>query len=349
MAMKRYLRNALSSVLKSYGYDIVDSRSLYDWQKHPGLWSSQPKSRLPEGAEDYLCANNPVLKDLQHRYSAFNKAVTTPLVWTDAHVSPDDMLYFRGDNAYVWQLRGASMNVLVYALTAYYVKAIDKLGLMRLLKEDDAFGSLSFIIDGKPASRDLLDSIIEIYFLEKHLNISTSVDIKMLDIGAGYGRLAHRMVIALPNIGEYLCTDAYAASSFLADYYLRYRELDGKAKVVPLDEIESVLKKNKVDIAINIHSFSECRLPAIEWWLSLISKYKVRYLMIAPNSGEDGGNSLRTNDGLAFDNIVEKHGYELIAKDPKYGDPVVQKYGIHPTYHFLFQLSPGAPELPNRR
>jgi hypothetical protein len=36
--------------------------------------------------------------------------------------------------------------------------------------------------------------------------------------------------------------------------------------------------------------------------------------------------------------IIDAHGYELIAKEPKYLDPVVQEYAANPTYHYLFQL-----------
>ena len=50
-------------------------------------------------------------------------AVTTPSIWTERKVSPDDLRHFRGDNAYVWQRNHADIN---YALTAYYLKAIDE-------------------------------------------------------------------------------------------------------------------------------------------------------------------------------------------------------------------------------
>jgi hypothetical protein len=36
--------------------------------------------------------------------------------------------------------------------------------------------------------------------------------------------------------------------------------------------------------------------------------------------------------------VFEKYGYRQIAKDPKYRDPVVQKYALNPTCHYLFEL-----------
>jgi hypothetical protein len=49
---------------------------------------------------------------------------------------------------------------------------------------------------------------------------------------------------------------------------LRYRKAIGNTEVVALDEIERSLATKKIDIAVNIHSFPECRLKAIEWWVS---------------------------------------------------------------------------------
>lgn len=338
MGLKAHGRKMLNSVLKRYDYEIIRCSQLYEWQKRPETQPSYRQSRLPKEVTDYLQQNNPKLQDLQARYTIFNSEVTDPFVWTDAYVRPDDILYFRGDNAYVWQLRGPNMHIMGYGLTTFYVKSIDNLGLLELLEEDDFFGNVTFRIDNRLISRDLLDSIMEIYFLDKHLNISLSKDMTILDIGAGYGRLAHRMVGALPNIKNYLCTDAFAISSFISDYYLRFRGIESRASAVPLDEIENILSNRPVNIAVNIHSFSECKLSAINWWLSLLEKHRVKYLMIVPNAGKHGGELLLTNNGKEFGQVIEKHGYKLVAKDPKYRDPVVHEYGINPTYHYLFEL-----------
>lgn len=345
MQLKPYLQKveksavyALNSLFGYRNYKLIEGRLLYEWQKASEEKPTYNRSALPEGASDYLHKDNPKLEHLNKKYNTFNTEVTTPLVWTDAHVKPDDVVYFRGDNAYVWQLRGQNMNIMGYALTTYYVKSIDKLGLLTLLKEDDLFGNFTFRIDNRVISRDLLDSIMEIYFLEKHLNISKLNKATILDIGAGYGRLAHRMASAIPQISSYLCTDAVAISSFISDYYIKFRKLDKIAKVIGLDAVEKTLGTEPVDIAINIHSFSECKISAIDWWLSLLSRYKVKYLMIVPNAGDHGGERLLTHENKDFGEVIEKHGYKLIAKEPKFRDPVVQKFGINPTYHYLFEL-----------
>lgn len=309
---------------------------LYDWRKKPETESGASQPLLPDDATSTLIKSNPRLIELQTRYATFNDHVTTPLIWTADYVSPADMVYFRGDNAYVWQLRGTNMHPVAYTLTTYYIKSIDKLGLLDKLQEDSYFGSYVYPVDNRLVSRDLLDSILELYFLETHLQLSAVENLTVLDIGAGYGRLAHRLVIAFPNCVDYLCTDAFAPSTFIADYYLRFRNLEGKARSVPLYEIEKTLRAHSIDIAVNIHSFSECQLPAIEWWLSLLQANQVKYLMVVPNAKDHGGTHLQTNAGKDFGTLIEKYGYTLIAKEPKYKDPVVQKYAINPTYYYLF-------------
>lgn len=333
MSLRKHLRTGLNSILTRYDLEVAEAKLLYEWQKIQPAVPSHSRLPLPDGAIEYLVQDNPRLKELQGRYSTFNPDVTTPLVWTDSCVKSDDMLYFRGDNAYVWQLRAGNMNEIGYALTAYYTKSIDKLNFLEKLQEDGLFGNHKFSVNDKQMSRDLLDSINEIYFLERHLGISLLPGASVLDVGAGYGRLAHRMLCALPNIAQYLCVDAFPKSSFISEYYLNFRNLGGRGKVVPLYEIEDVLRKTRVDVAVNIHSFSECRLSAIEWWLATLAKYGVKNLMIVPNTHE-----LRTNDGVDFSDAIKRQGYKMIARESKYQDSLVQKYAIYPAIYYLFEL-----------
>jgi len=214
---------------------------------------------------------------------------------------------------------------------------MDRLGLLDRLIEDENFGNFAFSIAGRQISRDLLDSIAEIYFLDRHLGLSSRVGFRVLDVGAGYGRLAHRMTSALGGVERYYCTDAVAVSTFVSEYYLRFRGAE-KAVVVPLDEIEAELRSQPVDLAINIHSFSQCRMEAIEWWIRLLSRHRVRNLMIIPNRSSSGGERLLTNDGQDFLPLLEQYGYRTIVKEPKYLDPVVQEFGLLPTWHHLLEF-----------
>ncbi len=343
MGLGKSVKQMLRHVLKYYDYDLIKISKMYEWQKSftDGISESRfnEKTKLPEEAENYLQIDNRRLKELQERYSQFERSVTTPLVWNDDHIKPDDLKYFRGDNAYVWQKKGQNMHIIGYLLSTQYVKSIDTLGLLERLEEDNDFGAFTFLIDNKIISRDLLDSIMEIYFLETHLNISTRPNLNILDIGAGYGRLAHRMAKALPNLNTYFCSDAVSTSTFLSEYYLRFRNVDNKAKVIPLDQIEDTLSNHPVDLAINIHSFPECTVSAIEWWLTLLEKNRVKYLMIVPNKPADVGNLFQTVYNEDFSKVIEERGYKLIAKKPKYKDPLMQEHAIMPAYYHLFELS----------
>ena len=339
MAKRKPLLGAINLMLGKFGYQAVQIRKLYDWQRRPAE-RSRGETPLPDGAAQYLTADNPRLKDLTARYAKMDARATTPLIWRPGHMIDEDLRYFRGDTPYVWQLRGGFAE-LHYVLTTYYVQQIDRLGLLDKLAEDGAFGALTFSIAGRIVSRDLLDSIVEIDFLDRHLTLSKVQGFNILDIGAGYGRLACRALQALPGIGTYFCTDAVAASTFVSEHYLRFRGLADRAQVVPLDELDR-LSGADIGLAINIHSFSECTVDAIDWWIARIAKLGVPRLMVVPNPGTHAGARLQTNTGEDFQPIIEKHGYGLIAKEPKYADPAVQRYGIYPSYYYLFALTPGS-------
>jgi len=55
------------------------------------------------------------------------------------------------------------------------------------------------------------------------------------------------MAEAVPDLEQVLCTDAVAESTFLSEYYLRFRGVDAITQVVPLDEIEAKLSSVQGD------------------------------------------------------------------------------------------------------
>jgi hypothetical protein len=338
--IRPWIQDGLNEFLRKRGKEIIPTERVYEWQRIPTRYRPEYRPmEIPAEASHVLQPANPRLVELQERYAKFDPAVTTPLVWLEGHLRAEDIPYFRGDNAYVWQTRNGNFNTMGYAMAYYYALSIDRHGLFDRLTEDDSFGNYTFDIGGRKVSRDLLDSIIELYFLDKHLDIFARRDFTWLDIGAGYGRLAYRAATVVDGLKNYFCTDAVAFSTFLSDYYLRHRGVHRKAQAVPLDEIEAKLQETKPDLVTNIHSWSECRVEAIDWWVRLLAKTGVRHLMIAPNTTDCGGEFLRTNDLKDFSGIVTKYGYRQVAKEPKYRDAVVQRFAISPTWHFLFELS----------
>ena len=177
-SFKVRIRNLLDSGVERYGYKIVPSSVLYDWQvgKQGSVVAISSTGRDPE---NYLTENNPRLKELVTDYAAMDPAVIVPSQWKEGIVSAKEPRSFRCDNAYVWQIRNvADIN---YGLTSYYLESIDELGLLDTLEEDGAFGAHTFSVDGRLVSRDLLDSVAEIYFLERHLNLSCRSHFKIPD------------------------------------------------------------------------------------------------------------------------------------------------------------------------
>lgn len=334
MGFRSQIKEYLNMILGKFDCEIIPATLVYDWQRDLPSQERLPVI-LPGNAERILVPDNPDLLELEARYREYRDyPAEEVLLWTADRVRSEDILYFRGHNAYVFQEGRCNRNLFGYLLAYYYTKSIDRRGLLDTLTEDSAFGAISYQIDGRGISRDLLDSILEIYFLEDHLGLWKKSSLSVLDIGAGYGRLAHRMANSLPNLEKYLCTDAVAVSSFICDYYLRFRGLDEVCKVVGLDRVWEEIPPGSIDLALNIHSFSECTPKAIEWWIHLLAEKEVPHLMIVPNAGE----KLLTNDGVDFGYLLEKYGYQFQASQPKYQDPIVQKYALNPDHFHLFNL-----------
>lgn len=328
----------INTLLSLFDLSLVRKSVLYGWQTGESS-DNQQELRLPDGAAEYLSIDNPRLRELRQRYSGFQAKASIPIVWTDEYVQSYGLRSFRGDNCYVWQTGDPNCDEINYCLTAYYAQVIDGLGVLRKNSEDGLFGVHTYSVHSRLFSRDLLDSTNELNFLEQHLKLSGVEDLNILDIGAGYGRLAWRTANTFPHLSTYICTDAVPESTFLSEYHIRFRNLEDRVKVVPLDEIEARLQGQRIDLAVNIHSFSECSLEAIEWWLALLAGAKVRNLFIVPNGSDHGGEKLALNSGEDFSALVEQYGYTLQLKAPKYDDPLVQKYGVSPTWYYLYRLT----------
>ncbi|WP_197520526.1 putative sugar O-methyltransferase [Mycobacterium sp. E2479] len=290
-----------------------------------------------------LCATNPELEALRQRYGGVQDVIRRSPVWRAGYVSADDLLYFRGDNAYVFQFRDKNTPEK-YVLTYFYLKTIDTLGLLDTFTEDGDYGVFTFPTgdvdqsgNQRLVSRDLLDSVSELLFLERVLQISKRPNLKVLDIGAGYGRLAYRAVTALSNIDTYFCIDAIPESTFLSEYYLRQKGA-ARARVVPFDD-QRDLTPGTIDLAVNIHSFSECSTEAVDYWVSRCAELKVEYLFIVPNMSIEGEKAVRMVDGTDFSPLLEQHGYRLCHVEPKYGNPEVQRFGVSPKWYYLFRAA----------
>mgnify|MGYP001551656500 CR=1 FL=1 len=282
---------------------------------------------LPADSEQRLADDAPRLQALRSQYSALGLPANSRSQWTQERLNNSlDSRYFRGDNPYIWQYREwPRATVLKYFIYARYVQALDTPGLLSKLGEDGAFGCWSFEYPGLGrVSRDLLDSVNEIMFLERQIGILERSGLRVLDIGAGYGRLAYRMAQAVPGLTDYCCVDAVPESTFLSEYYLDYRGCK-PTRVVPLNEQQNGLQPGTFDLAINIHSFSECTHEVVAWWLNRLRQLQVKWLLVVPNE-PDGMRSTETDGSQRdFQPLIEAAGYELSVREPTFTDPAVRE------------------------
>ena len=235
---------------------------------------------------------------------------------------------FRREGDYLAQL-GGGMTFDHYRATVEHILRLGGGRSWLALGDDAAAGVIAFEINGRIITRDLLDSILEIEFLRQRLDLEIHDAITVLDIGAGYGRFAHRFTQVFPNSFVY-CTDAIEKSSRICESYLKYRGVD-RARVISMDEAERL--SDRIDLAVNIHSWSECTLGAIDAWLRILAAKRVPNLFVVPHSVhcltiEQGGGA------ACFLPLILDRGFNLVYSRPKFPPGV---NGIYPTQYYLFQ------------
>ena len=283
---------------------------------------------LPPGAALELAHDNPRLADLREAYTALDLGVLEGSHWhRDAIESFLDLRWFRGESLFTWHYREPKrVTELKYFTYMSYVAGQDDLGLLERLEEDGAFGCWTFEYEGRGrVSRDLLDSVNEINFLERELGIFGRDGLRVLDVGAGYGRLAHRMAVAVPDLADHCCVDAIPEATFLSDYYLHYRGAVPPARVVRLDRIEAELETGAFDLALNVHSFSECTHSAVEWWVEMLTRLEVPVLFCIPNDGEKLLTTELDASRRDFGPLLERAGYRLRERRPVIEDPAARR------------------------
>lgn len=297
---------------------------------------------LPASAQA-LAGPNARLVELRERYAALDLPPLTASRWNRNAVDAFlDQRYFRGDSLITWHYRELPRATqLKYFVYADHVRRNDDIGLLDRLTEDGAFGCWTFRYPGHPVySRDLIESVNELLFLERELALSERKHFSVLDIGAGYGRLAHRMTAAFDCVTDYCCVDAIPECTFLCEYYLAHRGCTPPARALALDEVESALRPGMFDLAVNVHSFPECTHAAVTWWLELVARLEVEHLLIVPN--EPGRLQSLEADGTRrdFGPLIAAAGYEPVRAEPVIADPAVAELvRVHDEFH-LFRRRP---------
>ena len=296
---------------------------------------------LPADAAESLSPDHPRLAELRQAYESLDLPVRVSSRWRAEHVDAFlDLRYFRGETLITWHYRELPrITALKYFVFKRYVEDRDPTRLLTRLGEDGAFGCWTYSYpEHELVSRDLLESVNEVCFLERRLQLSGRESLRVLDIGAGYGRLAHRMTAAYSNIADYCCVDAIPESTFLSEYYLGFRGSSPPARVVPLHEVEQSLGAASFDLAVNIHSFSECTYEAIAWWVDLLQRLRVENLLIVPNEPTELLSLEPDHSRRDFSPLLEDAGYELSHREPVVEDPAVRQLMRLEDHFHLYRL-----------
>jgi SAM-dependent methyltransferase len=336
MSFRRTLLEGVNKALNPLNVHVLP---LHEYKSIRSSYSGPQWTAPPLQAEvvQYLNWDNPALEDLHRRYAGH--PASSHSQWnSDTLRKSIDLLNFRGDNHYVYETRW-SPSEAVYAGTAYYARDTDRLGLFGRLEEDGLFGAYTREFEnGYTISRDLLDSINQANVIARLLGRAQTDRIDLLDIGAGYGRLAQRLTEGLPR-AHVTSTDAVPLSTFLCDFYLKFRNTAERTEVVPLDQAAQRLPQKKFDLVTNFHSFSECTLRAITWWLDLLSQVEVGKLLIIPNAVDKFRSTETNGEHLDFLPLLDERGWKLASSEPVYAaSQVAQRSALYPNFRFyLFE------------
>lgn len=270
------------------------------------------------------------IETLVEKYKDFyikNNFNIQPSVWNadTEYIKKTFNLNFRGENAYVWQEQMGD-NQVTYQNYYKILKTIDTDNLFEKTIENGSFGCISYDIDYMKISRDLLDSILEIYFLKEFFPNLKNMNI--LEIGAGYGRLCKRFTDCYPN-SNYFITDGIPQSTFFSNLYLG----KNNRNVINLFDIQEKLRTTKIDIAINIHSFPECNIKDVEWWVKLIHANNVKYIFYVPNDPNSTPEYMPSNSKDSILEIFHKYNYKV-----KYYRNMFSELNIQYSYSVPFFL-----------
>lgn len=279
-----------------------------------------------------LSREDPAFLELEERYKTIQNF---PLGVWEPFQRGIDMNNFRGESFYLAQFLYGATPEKYWTQFGYLMDGqpeADEWNWLRIAQEDNAFGCLTLKSENMVISRDLLDSISEIKFIQDSLRFTYGDHVSVLDIGAGYGRFAHRFGTIFEN-SHIHTTDAVPISSYICGHYLTYRNMDSQTTTWPLFSLGE-LSKEKVDVAVNIHSFSECTLESINSWLDLVVDMGIHNLFIVPHDERficcdtDGSNP-------SFRPAIEKHGFSIRRAVSKYPESL-RNLAPFPTTYYMF-------------
>lgn len=186
----------------------------------------------------------------------------------------------------------------------YIMNILERTDWLDICKEDGAWNVMTEMCSGRLISRDLVDSIVEIDWINRTLQPDQWKTV--LDIGAGYGRIAHRLHQLFPE-KKVVNTDMIENSLKCCKKYMEFRNVPA-----PVYRGTDLPDDLQIDLAINIHSFPELRREEIEWWMDWLVAHKVPRFFLIPHCLEDPNDEmLLLYDMKSFKPEILARGYEV--------------------------------------
>ncbi|PCI39777.1 MAG: hypothetical protein COB53_02590 [Elusimicrobia bacterium] len=219
---------------------------------------------------------------------------------------------YEPDNPWIFE----AVHHLYYQL----LKSVDEWNLLETLEEPDLGDGTYVSYKGRRLSLDLLQSIDEFYRIREHAKFNRDDRVVFCEIGAGYGRLAHVVLSAMPN-AVFMIFDL-PESLLLSEFYLTSlhpnvpaslypeslvevldpRKPDGSRLVFGLPHQMKQLAKGSVDVVANIYSFMEMSRDQIECYFKIIDEMDAGLLYLKQHKKEVNlfDQSLNQSDNYPF-------------------------------------------------
>jgi putative sugar O-methyltransferase len=175
-------------------------------------------------------------------------------------------------------------------------RALDKLGLCDRLAEPELGNPLRVTIDGRLVSQDLATSIAEINCFWPWLPETVQAPIEVLEIGGGYGRLAHTIFQTRP-VRRYMIVDIPPALQICAHYMSRLmpnlrvfharsferwedvsQEINASDLVFLFPHQLQLLPNGYVDASLAVSSLHEMRLSQANSYLAEMGRVSRRVI-----------------------------------------------------------------------
>jgi putative sugar O-methyltransferase len=168
----------------------------------------------------------------------------------------------------------------------------DPLRLLSLLEEPELGDPFLVLHRDRRISQDLCNSVHELYSIvgDEASPLRSETAFEILEIGAGYGRLAHVFLAAAPNV-RYTIVDvppalavsqAYLSTIFAGERLFRFRPfssfdeiadefLDARIRFLLPHQAEQVPSRS-VDQVVNISSFHEMARDQVQRYFALVDR-----------------------------------------------------------------------------